>query len=252
MIRKELSLDFMYSLIGFWICVVLYIFIKHQWRGLAAKIQRRKHGVLLFDIMTTKQLRNLIIHKDSFMLVFSLVFLWFSISLYVDSSFKISNMINHTGRVEHITNVITKVKNKLFFKETTRELQLKLNTEEDYFTSITTKSFKNIVSGIKVGDTVTIFTKPKIWGIFGLKRTRDISQLTKNGTIVINYATYKRRISGLFILTFIFSFILFIVYFVRINKRYHLDIVGDTWPVAPNSGSIPKMKPALERVSSYN
>ena len=102
-----------------------------------------------------------------------------------------------------------------------------MNTEEQYFTLITTGSFGNITTHIEVGDTITIFTKPKVWGIFGLKQVRDISQLTKNDAVIINFANYQRSISGLFILTFIFSIILIIIYLVRTTKRYHLDIVGD-------------------------
>lgn len=177
--------------------------------------------------MTARQIRNLIFHKDSIALVFSLVFLWFSISLYIDSSFRTTNLIRHTGRINNITTVITRVKNKLFFKESTKELRITVNTEENYFTSITTESFGNITSGIKVGDTITIFTKPKVWGIFGLKSARDISQLTKNDKVMMNFANYKRSISGFFIPTLIFSIILIIIYLVRTTKRYHLDIVGD-------------------------
>jgi len=165
--------------------------------------------------MTSRQIGNLILHKDSITLGFSLVFLWFSIGLYIDSAFRTANMIPHTGRIDRISSVITNVKDKPFFKETTKELRLTLNTEDDYFTSITTESFGSIRSRIKVGDTVTILTKPKIWDIFGLKRTRDISQLTKDDTVIINYTKYKRSISGLFILTFIFSIVLLIIYIVR-------------------------------------
>ena len=124
--------------------------------------------------------------------------------------------------------MITRVKNKPFFKETTKELRIILNTEEQYFTLITTGSFGNITTRIEVGDTITIFTKPRVWGIFGLKRARDISQLTKKDAVILNFANYKRSISFLFILPFIFSIIVLIVYVVRTTKRYHLDIVGDT------------------------
>ena len=123
--------------------------------------------------MTKKQFTKLIFQRDIFLLVGSFVCAWFSISLLVDLNTKITDLIPHTGKVILIDSVITKVIDKPLFKQITRELRLKINTEPQYFTSITTVSFNDVTSKIKMGDTVTIFTKPKLLNFFGLKKSND-------------------------------------------------------------------------------
>ncbi len=174
--------------------------------------------------MTRRQTIKLIFHKDTIAFIASMVFVWFTISLIADENYEQNNLTRHTGYLVKIDSGVTKNKNKLLFKETTKMLLLKLNTEQVYFTSISTNSFGYITSKIATGDSVIIFTKPKLWGIFGLKKSNDISQLTKGKVTVIDFKKYKQSISGLFVLTLIPAIVFLIVYYIRTRKRWISDI----------------------------
>lgn len=174
--------------------------------------------------MTRRQIQKLIFHKDSIALIASLVFLWFTLGLIIDSNFDQKDLTKHSGKLVRIDSVITRIKDKPLFKEVTKELRLTIDTEQNYFTSVTTSHFGDITSKIAVGDTIAIFTTPKFWGIFGMKKPSDISQLTNGNLLVIDFEKYKMSISKIYILTLIASLGFFIFYYIRIRKRYIFDI----------------------------
>jgi hypothetical protein len=176
--------------------------------------------------MTNKQILKLVFHKDTIALIASLIFLWVTIGILVDSNYNKKDLTSHIGQLVKIDSVITRVKDKPLFKEITKELRLTLDNEENYFTTITTKDFGDITSQIKKGDTVTIFTKSKLWGIFGMKKSGDISQLTNGNNVIIDFEKYKQTLSGLYILTLIASVGFFIFYYVRTRRRYVLKIAS--------------------------
>lgn len=177
--------------------------------------------------MTKKQILKLVFHKDTIALIASLIFLWFTIGILVDSNYNKKDLISHIGQLVKIDSVITKVKDKPLFKEITKELRLTLDNEGNYFTTITTKNFGDITSQINIGDTVTIFTKSRLWGIFGMKKSSNISQLTKGDNVIIDFEKYKETLSGLYILTLIASAGFFIFYYVRTRRRYIFDIASN-------------------------
>ena len=176
--------------------------------------------------MKRPRLIRLIFLKETILLLFGIVWLWFSIGLYVDSNYTINNLKPHTGVIEALDSSIVKVKNKPLFKEITRELQIILSKDNNVYTFETTENLGNIVSKINIGDSVTIYTKPKLWGVFGLKKASAINHLTRNKEVVIDYATYKDSISGIFYLTLIFSIILLIAYTLKLRKRIWWDFDG--------------------------
>lgn len=176
--------------------------------------------------MTRRQTLRLIFHKDTIALIASLVFLWFTIGLLVDSNYRFENLAKHSGQLISIDSVITKVKDKPLFKEITKELRLTIDTDDSYFTSITTKDFGYITRNVSIGDTVNIYTKKKLWGIFGMKKARDISHFTKGDTVLIDFEKYRQSLSGLFIITLIASIGFLILYYVRTKRRYVFDILS--------------------------
>lgn len=177
--------------------------------------------------MTKRQIRKLVLHTDTFSLMFSFVLLWFTISLFTDSNLDIKDLTPHTGQVVKIDSVVTRVKDKPFFKETTQELRITIDLENNYYISTSTKNFAHITSRIAEGEMVTVYTKPKILGIFGLKKGRDICHLTNGDAVIIDYKNYKESISGFFVLTLIVSFFGFITYYKRVRKRFIFEIAGD-------------------------
>ena len=177
--------------------------------------------------MTKKQILKLVFHKDTIALIASLVFLWFTIGILVDSSYDKKELTSHIGQLVKIDSVITRVKDKPLFKEITKELRLTLANEGNYFTTITTKNFGDITSQINISDTVTIFTKSKLWGIFGMKKSSNICQLTNGDNVIIDFEKYKQTLSGLYILTLVASVGFFIFYYVRTCRRYIFNIAGN-------------------------
>ena len=176
--------------------------------------------------MKVPKILKFIFLKETLFLVFGVVWLWFSIGLYVDSNYSIKDLKPHNGVLEGLDSVILKVKDKPLFKEVTKQLRLQLSIDNNVYTLETTENFGNIVSKVNIGDSVTIFTKQKLWGMFGLQKTSVISHLTKDKEVVIDYKTYKDSLSGLFYLTLSFSIVLFVVYTVKVRKRIWWDFGG--------------------------
>ncbi len=172
--------------------------------------------------MTGAQFFKFIFHRDTIALVASLVFLWFTLSLFSDSNYDINELRMHKGQLISIDSVIIKKVDKLLFKETTKALHLTISGERKYFSTITKKDFGYVVSQITLMDTITIYTKPRFLGVFGIKSPRDICQLTIDDKIVIDFEKYKESISLANILTLIATFGFFFYYFIRARKRYHL------------------------------
>lgn len=170
--------------------------------------------------MNWKLTFKLILHEDSLVLIAFFVVLWLSLGLFVDSKIDDKRLVSHTGRIIQIDSVITSVKDKPFFKQVTKELHLTIEGEPDYFSSITTENFGSILQQVKYGDTVTIYTKPKIWMIFGLKENNDITKLKKGETLILDYKKYKQDASLMIYFALPFSIGLLILYFVRIKRRY--------------------------------
>ena len=169
--------------------------------------------------MTKEKLLKLVFHKDTLALIASLLFLWFTIGLIVDKNYHFQDLNKHNGKIVKIDSVIVKIKNKPFFKEITKELRLSIDKGETYFTTLTTKDFGYITTNIFIGDTVDIYTKTRLWGIFGMKQERNLSHLTKGSKVLIDYDGYKKSLSGIYILTLIVSIGFFIFYFVRLKRR---------------------------------
>ncbi|MEJ8819058.1 hypothetical protein [Lacibacter sp. H407] len=174
--------------------------------------------------MTRRQTLRLIFHKDTIALLASLVFLWFTIGLLDDINYRFEDLTKHSGQLVKIDSVITRVKDKPLFKEITKELRLTIDTDNKYFTSITTKDFGYITGNVSIGDTVHIFTKKKLWGIFGMKKARDISHLAKGDIVIVDFEKYQQSLSGVFLVTLVAAIGFFIYYFVRTKRRYYFDM----------------------------
>lgn len=168
--------------------------------------------------MTKRQTLRLIFHKDSMILVAALIFLWFTISLLVDSNYTLEHLTKHSGRLTSIDSAITRVKNKPFFKEITKKSTIRIDTEDNYFTCITTKNFGYITSHLSPGDAVTIYTKHRLWGIFGLRNARTITHFTKGNIVLIDFEQYQQSLSGLFMIALPGSVFFFIVCLLGKNK----------------------------------
>ena len=117
----------------------------------------------------------------------------------------------HTGKVSDIQTVITKLKNKPFYKDTIRELQIRLVNNTQYFTISTHSNFNDITRTISKGDTVTIYTKDKVFGIFGYGNPQTIAHLVKTSTnkILIDFHEKQQSFASIIILVVLANLISF-------------------------------------------
>lgn len=171
-------------------------------------------------LKTQKQTFKLIFHKDIVAFILSLFFLWSTISLLVDSTTNNKDLVAHKGQIISLKIIKTRTVDKSFKRKSRTELRLSIDNGDNYFTSSKPSNFADINSRLKVGNTITVFTKPKLFGIFGMKKNNDITHLIKGDIIIIDFEQYKKSISGFFILTFIAFIVFFTLYYLRIRRRY--------------------------------
>lgn len=164
-----------------------------------------------------------IFHNSSVALISSLFFLWASIGLIHDTSLKREDLIAHSGTVVYIDSIPknggrhgTLTGKKSFL------LRIVLHTEPGVLFSTTPLEkygdFNFITSKINPGDQISIFTKPRLWNIFGLKRDNDISQLVKSNEVIVDYEKFKEKVAGLYIFTGLAS-IAFLFWYIRLTKQ---------------------------------
>lgn len=159
-------------------------------------------------------LAGFIFHKETFGLIGALVLLWFSIGLLADANLQNKDLKPNSGKVGSI-RVVKKV-----FPRRSRELRVTLNNKPVYFTSNNKEDFNKLLSGLKPGGSVTIFTRPKLLGVFGMKNKYEIFHMTEGSAILIDLDEYKKSISGMWFFCLVGSITFFILYYIRTKKRY--------------------------------
>lgn len=172
----------------------------------------------IFDRMKKKQFWKLVFHKDTIMLIFSLVFLWMGISLAHDQLFSFESMEKHTGVIGRSEFVITKLKDKPFFKDTMWELRLYLVDEPEPYLFPTHKKLPEF-DDLFWGDSVSLFTKSRWLGIFGFgeRRIRHLERVTDK-KIFLDHEKVTRSQRGVFLLPFAF-FLGFSFWYVGKTRR---------------------------------
>jgi hypothetical protein len=115
-----------------------------------------------------RKLLTIFFHKDSLFLILVLMWAWLSIGMAIDQQTDFKDLNKSTGQIEDLEYVITKIKDKPLFKDTTCEFRIKLSEISEYFTVGAKCLNDDLVSQIEIGETVTVFTKPRVWGLFGL------------------------------------------------------------------------------------
>lgn len=163
-------------------------------------------------------------HKSSLALVGSLLFLWTSIGLFHDTNLSEEDLIPHVGTVVIIDSVSTLAGGRATIAgEKSFLLRLMIHTEPNIIFSATPLKkygdFNFITTKVNLGDQVTIFTKPRLWKIFGLKRANDISQLVNKEEVIISYAKFQQKVYGLPFFIAALSLSLTIFYIISTRRR---------------------------------
>lgn len=171
---------------------------------------------------------KVLLHKDSFLLIATLVWLWFTISLLVDISYDFQKLKPHTGQVSDVRLAITKIKNKPLYKDTTRELRISLVNEPHYFTISTTSNFDDITETLVAGDTATVYAKEKLLGIFGYGDNQTIAHLVKHpiNQVLIDFRKKQQSNSSIVFLPALATIIFLIWYIIKVRRRLWWDLGG--------------------------
>jgi hypothetical protein len=96
---------------------------------------------------------------------------------YSDEYYDFGKLTKHTGMYSQSQIVITRIKNKPLYKDTTRALRIWLNTEPSYFYIPQYKNFNHILSNLGIEDSISIYTKKKVLDIFGFGGSNQIVHL---------------------------------------------------------------------------
>jgi hypothetical protein len=169
----------------------------------------------------TSSFWRVVLHKDSRLLIAVAVSLWFTISMSADARYDVKKLQPHTGQVSEVATRITRIKNKLFYKDTTIQLRIRLGDAPEYFTIAATGRWDSLTHALAVGDTATVYTKEKLWGIFGLGNRHTIAHLVKHPTNQV-LIDFRKNQQANFLSVFITAFatIGFLVwYIVRLRRR---------------------------------
>lgn len=166
---------------------------------------------------------RILFHTDIFMLVFVIVFLWFTITLLYDQLTSFQSLKKHTGVIRKSEFVITQIKNKPLFKDTTREMRLYLNNDSKYY-SIKTNDRLPEFDSLFWDDSVNLYTKDKWLGIFGFAENMIVHlERVPDGKVFLDYEKAQRSKKGLYLLTGIFTIALFWWYIHRTRRRLYWD-----------------------------
>ena len=171
---------------------------------------------------------KVLLHKDSFLLIAALVWLWFTISLLIDINYDFQKLQSHTGQVRDVRIAITRIKNKPLYKDTTRELRISLVNEPKYFAISTKSNFDVIAETLVAGDTVSVYTKEKWLGIFGYGDHQTIAHLTKHpmNQVLIDFRQKQQSNSSIVILPALATIIFLIWYIIKVRHRVWWDLGG--------------------------
>ena len=131
---------------------------------------------------------------------------------------KLTDLDKYIGVFSSCDSVITKVKDKPFFKQVTQRLDVKLQNSPYNFTLTTTDNFGYISSQISEGDTINIWTKT------------NKEKVSQTNNVSINHLVYKDKIlvdfestfavtPSLIIFSLVPAFGFLIWYYFRIKKR---------------------------------
>lgn len=175
--------------------------------------------------MIKNKITFILLHKDSFILVFAVFLLWLTISLITDEYYDFSRLTKYTGLYEKSSIVITKIINKPLYKDTTRELRLWLRGEALPFNISRYQDLDKVLGGFYTIDTLSVYTKNKTFYIFGSGGPRQIVHMRNERTKenIIDFRKAQTSAGNVKYLTGIFTVAFIIWYTVRVSQRLYWE-----------------------------
>lgn len=173
--------------------------------------------------MKLKGFIKLVFHAQSLILIPALLFLWYAVNLYADNHVDEDELIAHNGQVIFLDTIFAKPEKDLKFNGNSKVnyFRVKLhNQPERVFTILTNPTYSNyerITSNVKVGDRITIFTKPQLGSGIGVRESNTIVKIAKSNESVVEF---KRSTRSGFLVLLPISMFLFAVFIFMARKRY--------------------------------
>jgi hypothetical protein len=123
-----------------------------------------------------------------------LVFFFISLWLTAFVLTPISSLTKVSGTIARIDSVITRVKNKPFYKQVDKDLRLFLNNQSNFYKVSTSSDFGYITSKIKVGEQITLYTNPAPIDYMSFRMNNRIYHLEYKGETIIDFESHKRSL----------------------------------------------------------
>lgn len=179
--------------------------------------------------MTLKDATKLVFHSQTLLILPALLFLWYAYDINSGNNITESDLIPHSGQLVNLDTVNANPKTELGYRGLTANyFRFKINSEPNtMFFMVTGPRYSNyhvVTSRLAIGDTVTIFTSPQVSARF-TNRHKRIEKLKKGNDVIVNYKSLYTRKNhfGLYI-NLIISLFFFILYGVKIRRRYYTSV----------------------------
>lgn len=175
--------------------------------------------------MKLKQITKAILHPQIFLLLASLLFLWYTFTVWALNNIAEGDLIAHSGLLTNMDTVNTNSKQQLGYRgKTNYYLRFTIDKEPNrMFTLLTRPQYDYIISSqLKVGDSVTLFTLPRFGSkLFGFaEASSEVQKLSKGDKLVFhNTSLYARKNYLWLYINLITSLTFFILYIVKLRRK---------------------------------
>lgn len=178
-------------------------------------------------MIKTFPLLKLLFNKSTFLLIPASLFLWYSVDSFYSYRMRETQLIPHLGKIIFLDTLTAKSKEdtRIYGKGSTLIVRIDKESETLFNLNVipNSKKTKYLLSNIKTGDSVNIFTQPRLFdGTFVRNKSTRIEKLTKGNKLIIPFnSTISDQVNFNF-LTFslIISILFLILYFYKVIRKW--------------------------------
>lgn len=174
-----------------------------------------------------KRFLKFVLHRQTFLLLFSLLFLWYTADAFYDYTITENDLTPHKGKITHLDTASSKSKKDIHKYGDGLFFELKIDSEPNatfmLYALLNSRHFHYIQSRLKKNDTVTIFTEPRfLETVIHRRGSHAIEKLMKGKKVLIKYsATLKNQVDGHVLVKYVSLAVVFLgLYFVKARARY--------------------------------
>lgn len=170
--------------------------------------------------MSLKRIGTFIFHIQSLLLIPVLLFLWYTINAFYGYTITERDLISHTGNLIRNDTVYVGDSKAVRTRTNGYYIRLGLDTEPSrLFRLFYTPHRYHVLTRLKRGDRVTIFTEPELFA--RNRREVTIMKLVSGERVIMEYSKLSHRISSTLLLIFLPLFLgFFLLYFFTARRRF--------------------------------